>query len=568
MRRSNGKLTKSLIIFIFTIIITFISFPVNAEAKTAKPKVKSTAVTLYTNSADYTIELKNTDKKAKVTYSSADKSVVAVSKKGIVKVKGEGKTTVTVKIVQNSETYKSKITFTVKKPYIKFSKTPIEKMKAGETQTIRVKGYGTETSGFKFKSSDKSIAKISSKGKLTAVAPGKVKITVSDSTGKFKCSTEITVLPDNTVADRLLEIATEQNNKNYNQDYLCETPEEFEKMIFDIYSQGYYPVLLVQDLSIVPEENYFLEKYVSLTSFTYDYCIKYLNGYAIKVILKPEISMFTDEFLIDCALTTGDTSLLTDDYLNTYNKVINLADNLKGDTEEETVKNIHDYLVLNHAYPTYFRDTEDLHRLAGTIDTNYCVCDGYAKCFYFLCKASGIDVMLVHGDASSSPNRSELHSWNKVKIDGEWYNMDVTWDDPCPDRPGEISYNYYCITDETISVNHIWDNTLYPAATSKKLGPIYEYETSGIPIAKTRDEFKAIINSVADETVQTIKKSSGHKSIDLQVIAIFGLDSDDLYDNLLNPLLYSCNSDYNLGFKSSYKTIGPVGTLFEFTLYN
>lgn len=568
MKKLLINLTQKVIMFLLALSLVFMLRPLNIEAKAANPKVKSTKVTLYTTSPSYKIELKNTDSKAKVTYTSADKSVVTVTKKGIVKVKGEGKTTVTVKIAQNSETYKSKITFTVKKPYIKFSKTPIEKMKVGEKQTIRVKGYGTETSGFKFKSSDKSIAKISSKGKVTAVAPGTVKITVTDSAGIAKCSTEITVLPDNTVADRLLEIATEQNNKNYNQNYLCETPEEFEKMIFDIYSQGYYPVLLVQDLSIVPEESYFLEKYVSLTSFSYDYCIKYLNGYAIKVILNPEISMFADEFLIDCALTTGDTSLLTEDYLNTYNKVINLADRLKGDTEEETVKNIHDYLVLNHAYPTYFRDTEELHRLADTIDTNYCVCDGYAKCFYFLCKASGIDVLLVHGDASSSPNRSELHSWNKVKIDGEWYNMDVTWDDPCPDKPGETGYNYYCLTDETISVNHIWDNTSYPAATSKKLGIVYEYETAGIPIAKSRDEFKSIIDNLADETVRKIKKASGHNSVDLQVIAAYGLEADDLYDNLLNPLLYSCNSDYNLGFKSSYRSIGPVGTLFEFTLYN
>lgn len=567
MKKLLINLTQKVIMFLLALSLVFMLRPLNIEAKAANPKVKSTKVTLYTTSPSYNIELKNTDSKAKVTYTSADKSVVTVTKKGIVKVKGEGKTTVTVKIAQNSETYNSKITFTVKKPYIKFSKTPIEKMKAGETQTIRVKGYGTESSGFKYKSSNKSIAKISSKGKVTAVAPGTVKITVTDSAGIAKCSTEITVLPDNTVADRLLEIV-KLDNRKYSEDYLCKTSEEFENKLFRRYAEGYVPYLLVEDLSIIPEESYFLEKYNQLTNFKYESCTKYSNGYVIRINFSSEISFFYDETVIDCAFSSQDISFLTEDQLSTYNKVINLANDLKDTSEEKTVKNIHDYLVLNHAYPTYFRDTEELHRLADTIDTNYCVCDGYAKCFYFLCKASGIDVLLVHGDASSSPNRSELHSWNKVKIDGEWYNMDVTWDDPCPDKPGETGYNYYCLTDETISVNHIWDNTSYPAATSKKLGIVYEYETAGIPIAKSRDEFKSIIDNLADEAVRKIKKASGHNSVDLQVIAAYGLESDDLYDNLLNPLLYSCNSDYNLGFKSSYRSIGPVGTLFEFTLYN
>ncbi len=62
------------------------------------------------------------------------------------------------------------------------------------------------------------------------------------------------------------------------------------------------------------------------------------------------------------------------------------------------------------------------------------VCAGYADTFYMLCNASGIDTISV-----TSPG----HQWSKARINGSWYNFDVTWDDNYTDKLGYSVYKYH-----------------------------------------------------------------------------------------------------------------------------
>lgn len=41
-----------------------------------------------------------------------------------------------------------------------------------------------------------------------------------------------------------------------------------------------------------------------------------------------------------------------------------------------------------------------------------------------------------------------------MKLDGQWYNLDCTWDDPVPDQPGVVIYTYYNLTDDQLAVDH------------------------------------------------------------------------------------------------------------------
>ena len=47
------------------------------------------------------------------------------------------------------------------------------------------------------------------------------------------------------------------------------------------------------------------------------------------------------------------------------------------------------------------------------------------------------------------------HTWNAVKIDNNWYHIDLTWDDPITNtNQNIIQYNYFLITtDELKSKN-------------------------------------------------------------------------------------------------------------------
>ena len=66
----------------------------------------------------------------------------------------------------------------------------------------------------------------------------------------------------------------------------------------------------------------------------------------------------------------------------------------------------------------------------------------------------GIPCVRISGTANGGG-----HAWNAVKLDGEWYQVDVTWDDPIPDSPGNIQYGYFNITDEEMMKDHsyTWD---------------------------------------------------------------------------------------------------------------
>lgn len=64
----------------------------------------------------------------------------------------------------------------------------------------------------------------------------------------------------------------------------------------------------------------------------------------------------------------------------------------------------------------------------GAIIEGITVCAGYTKLYEMLTNAVGIPTI---GITSPDPNDSEkgLHAWNKVQLDGKWYNVDTTWAD-------------------------------------------------------------------------------------------------------------------------------------------
>lgn len=108
---------------------------------------------------------------------------------------------------------------------------------------------------------------------------------------------------------------------------------------------------------------------------------------------------------------------------------------------------IHDYIVANCRY--------DLEDKTGYNSTAYgCLvegvanCEGYAKAFSLLARAVGLDAFLVTGITDDGEN----HAWNKVNIDYNWYNLDVTWDDT--DDSNDRRHFYFLCEDEMYSKTH------------------------------------------------------------------------------------------------------------------
>ncbi|MGI2294588.1 transglutaminase domain-containing protein [Paenibacillus sp. GXUN7292] len=124
----------------------------------------------------------------------------------------------------------------------------------------------------------------------------------------------------------------------------------------------------------------------------------------------------------------------------------------KGMNDHEKVLAIHDWIVDNVEYDeslTYYTAYDALTR--GTT-----VCQGYSLITYRLLSEAGIENMITEGEVDTG-----LHSWNLVKLDGNWYHLDVTWDDPTNIEGG--TYDYYLVTDKQLRKDHTWTKT-YPSA--------------------------------------------------------------------------------------------------------
>lgn len=85
----------------------------------------------------------------------------------------------------------------------------------------------------------------------------------------------------------------------------------------------------------------------------------------------------------------------------------------------EKILVVHDYIVNNYSYDlTYESRTLDSMVLQKTG-----VCQGYTYLFKYVMDNIGIECVTVPSDENN-------HIWNKIKINGEWYNIDLTSDDP------------------------------------------------------------------------------------------------------------------------------------------
>lgn len=128
-----------------------------------------------------------------------------------------------------------------------------------------------------------------------------------------------------------------------------------------------------------------------------------------------------------------------------------------GEDEFETELEIHDYVVQNCAYRNSTDETAKLEESTayGALVNGFASCEGYAKAALMLFDKLGIESYLISGKSTNRTENMESHMWNAVKINDEYYNLDLTWNDPIKeDGTDEPRYIYFNITDEELSKTH------------------------------------------------------------------------------------------------------------------
>ena len=144
-------------------------------------------------------------------------------------------------------------------------------------------------------------------------------------------------------------------------------------------------------------------------------------------------------------------------------KVDEIVNNkLNGITDKrEIIKVVHDYIIDNVKYDKDRTDNNIIRYASntayGVLYENYGICSGYA------------DAMALFLNYYNIPNYkvvSENHVWNAVNLDGVWYHLDLTWDDPIIDTGEEvIDHTYFLIDTNQLntldSTQHTFDKRIF-----------------------------------------------------------------------------------------------------------
>ena len=134
--------------------------------------------------------------------------------------------------------------------------------------------------------------------------------------------------------------------------------------------------------------------------------------------------------------------------------VSQILQSIKGLSDEEKERFVHDYIIQNVTYSDSLTSID--HTAYGALINKTAACDGQSEIFQHIMREAGIPCFAVYGFVG------ELgHAWNIIQIDGDFYNVDITWDNADSKNTGAMSYNYFNITTEQISTTHTYSQDAY-----------------------------------------------------------------------------------------------------------
>lgn len=218
---------------------------------------------------------------------------------------------------------------------------------------------------------------------------------------------------------------------------------------------------------------------------------------------------------------------------------------------------IHDTIIDTCAYSN--TGAEDESSAYGALVTGAAACEGYAKAAKLLLDLAGTDCFVLGGMAKNAHGGYESHMWNMVNIDGDFYHLDTTWDDPVSQGESKANdpvYAYFNITDTEIGTTHKDFSSLYPCtATAANY-----FVKKGLQFDDYSTEVKAAIAQGVAAAAE-----AGRTSIEIKfestaayTAAYTGLvDNTEIYDildrarkltaaRISSKLFYRPNEDFNI----------------------
>lgn len=97
-----------------------------------------------------------------------------------------------------------------------------------------------------------------------------------------------------------------------------------------------------------------------------------------------------------------------------------------------------------------------IRSICGVFLDGKAVCEGYARAMQYLLQKCGVECAEVAGFVRKANGESAGgHAWNIIKIDGDYYYLDTTWDDSSNTvqtvKNTDLGFDYFCITTEELT---------------------------------------------------------------------------------------------------------------------
>lgn len=180
-----------------------------------------------------------------------------------------------------------------------------------------------------------------------------------------------------------------------------------------------------------------------------------------------------DHDAVLAAWESRDPSSLSAQNRAVYDAAVQILEQVTNDTMHPYQKEraVHDRLVEMIEYDPLALARDSAEAAPPESSTPYgalvlgqAICYGYSSSFQLLMDMLGIECLTVNGTINDD---NDPHSWNMVNLDGNWYLVDVGWDDPLNSG---LTYMFFNRSeDEFRGYNRKWDTNAFPQATG---GPL------------------------------------------------------------------------------------------------
>lgn len=190
-------------------------------------------------------------------------------------------------------------------------------------------------------------------------------------------------------------------------------------------------------------------------------------------------------------------------------------------SDYEKIKAVYEYIINTTEYDAQGADTQNIQ---SVLLYRKSVCAGYSKAFQYILNRMGLFCTYITGTIQNGGD----HGWNMVRIDGNYYYVDVTWGDPVfagqVEQSGVdevLNYNYLCCTEEELFKTHVPSGDVeLPSCSSddynyyKRNGFYYESFDSDTL-------YQALMNSVWNGESSIVMKFGSQEAYEAAKYALF-----------------------------------------------